>query len=144
MFLQKATLNGNKTETKSPSRVRRGSHRSPRGLRISVPLALSHGGPDGGSLRFTAPQAELKTQGPNFVSKWKQVRYNEGPQASNVSHLIAITSMTYRCNATNLRKPLGVFSECAAPCVRQTRSGMPHKFVHNSTIWQSLKGPRSE
>ena len=88
-------------------------------------------------------QAELKAQGPNFVSKWKQVRYNEGPQASNVSHLIAITSMTYRCNGTNLRKPLGVFSECAAPCVDQPRPGMPHKFVHNSTIRQSLKGPRS-
>ena len=73
--------------------MRRAPHRSPRGLRFSVSLALSHGGPDGGSLRFTARKAELKTKGPNFVSKWKQVRYTTKDR--NVSHLLCVGRCHY-------------------------------------------------
>ena len=67
LFLQKAKLNGNKTETNSPSRMRRAPHRSPRGLRFSVPLALSHGGPDRGFPVTTARQTQAQNKGPNFV-----------------------------------------------------------------------------
>ena len=128
MFLQKAKLNGNKTETNSPSRMRRGGHRSPRGLRISVSLALSHGGPDGGSLRFTARKAKLKTKGPNCVSK-----YNEGPQRQPPplrGCVVIMRSMTYWHDGGGPGGLLGTFPQFLGRHCGQGNSQRPHTWPH--------------